>query len=510
MLCCACNDAPGHEEITNFAANSVTAETAIGSTKTEAEEKLEADKPPPPEKEVVNENQEDASRKVSFSQEPGEDDLIQVAPTAGESTEDEGNAKLRDGQSTASDSPVKSRSSASVFFRDSGTGEEEEVPVMAEHAELWDDHKLKIRQSSFRSDNDLSRHPQISTEEYGKSGCCMPKPVEYYTLKQEFVVIRHSNRLDRTPNWKTYKDKDRCPHDTPITTNGRKNVQAMVAELKARWPEGKHPWSMIACSPYLRKPMHRSAEELSKIVAKEYPEVAFARTPDGYLEILGKQPNWEESFLHAQLRFAARFEQHVEKATQKLMSIIIVTHADCLPVLCELVMPGKTLAETGYACYVVLSRKVVVQKVGETKRIPNPHCLDHGSWMGKPFEFSVGNGARIGIGTKNQKLGKTTLSDRITMANTDLSKKRPSLTNVVIPGKLEEKIAEMEAQGKISKVRRETVCDRGGSMMELLDTGEEDAAANGLSICSTDSGWVDDDEDAPGRRASLPRQLDGE
>merc|ERR1711972_1006674 len=83
---------------------------------------------------------------------------------------------------------------------------------------------------------------------------------EFYSLSQCFALVRHGDRLDHTPEWKSFKDARRWPNDTPLTESGHKHATEVGQHLKK---SGK-PFGLIVSSPYFRcaQTASRIAQEL--------------------------------------------------------------------------------------------------------------------------------------------------------------------------------------------------------------------------------------------------------
>eukprot|EP00747_Dinoflagellata_sp_TGD_P200809 gnl/TRDRNA2_/TRDRNA2_74238_c0_seq1.p1 gnl/TRDRNA2_/TRDRNA2_74238_c0~~gnl/TRDRNA2_/TRDRNA2_74238_c0_seq1.p1 ORF type:complete len:388 (-),score=54.97 gnl/TRDRNA2_/TRDRNA2_74238_c0_seq1:69-1193(-) len=297
----------------------------------------------------------------------------------------------------------------------------------------------------------LASHPKVHEKTLRGKGCCA-MPSKYLCFEQEIVVIRHADRLDGTSAWEDHPDRNRCPHDCPLTKGGLKNASNVASELLARWPNG-HPYKLIECSPYLRcvqtaaqiaqklkipmcldldlgemfddrympentegKPMHRSNKELSEILSGDYPDVAVAQTAKHELDITGHQPPWPEPSIHSRLRFVSRFEQIAEHATKNLISVIIVTHADALSSIAQLALPSSQSLRPGipYAAYLTMRREVAVATAANpTVRLSDTNALDRSSWIGEGWDVEAGNGAEIGLGgAASDKLQRASVQER--------------------------------------------------------------------------------------------------
>eukprot|EP00747_Dinoflagellata_sp_TGD_P016909 gnl/TRDRNA2_/TRDRNA2_125453_c0_seq1.p1 gnl/TRDRNA2_/TRDRNA2_125453_c0~~gnl/TRDRNA2_/TRDRNA2_125453_c0_seq1.p1 ORF type:complete len:472 (-),score=68.17 gnl/TRDRNA2_/TRDRNA2_125453_c0_seq1:98-1513(-) len=304
---------------------------------------------------------------------------------------------------------------------------------------------------------DPAKSPWVRPLTIRGEGCrCLLSKGSYLALEQEFVVVRHGNRLDHTPEWEHYEHRHRRPHDSPLTKKGMRNANSVGQRLLKRWPDG-HPYRMIWSSPYYRcvqtaaeialsldipvcvdrdlgevfddyympenktgEPMDRSPEELGELMKKEYPKVRFAHLSSGALEIHGKQPPWPEDFFHAQMRFAAKFEEIVEHAVDKLMSVVIVTHGDAIPLLADFLLDPSSLhvREVPYCAFFIASRVVAVADARTKARLPNTgHALKANSWIGenmKPdhkWKVLTANGCRLQVG-KEGPLVKSNTFDR--------------------------------------------------------------------------------------------------
>eukprot|EP00747_Dinoflagellata_sp_TGD_P212091 gnl/TRDRNA2_/TRDRNA2_85222_c0_seq1.p1 gnl/TRDRNA2_/TRDRNA2_85222_c0~~gnl/TRDRNA2_/TRDRNA2_85222_c0_seq1.p1 ORF type:complete len:432 (-),score=69.27 gnl/TRDRNA2_/TRDRNA2_85222_c0_seq1:126-1421(-) len=266
----------------------------------------------------------------------------------------------------------------------------------------------------------LTTHPRVSERSYSSGGFCCAETKRYLCLEQDFVVVRHSTRLDHTKEWENYPHKDRKPHDSPLTNAGKQKAAKTGESILERYPKG-HPFELIWSSPYYRcvqtaaeiakklklkvcldldigeifddvympknvngEPMHRTPEELTQLMAEEYPDVLFARDADGQIAIHGYQQDWPEDFFHAQIRYAAKFEEIAEHATDKLMSVVIVTHADAIPVLTDFLRhPWRAHVEkVPYCGYIIASRTIAVSDAAGEIMISNPHALDTRTWEG--------------------------------------------------------------------------------------------------------------------------------
>jgi len=216
------------------------------------------------------------------------------------------------------------------------------------------------------------------------------------TFKQNFVVLRHSERRDYVdPTYKTSEEGQAWPHDAPLTPEGVKLAKDVAEEL-AKLHE-KAQFVTIACSPY-RRCMETAAEvaarlRLPVVIDQEIGEVRDRTMPqdhiahrstvelnamakdlklrlvnpileDGGVKIFGKPPQWPETLEDAKNRYVVRMETYIRKSAEEQQNMIIVTHADA--VAAALVMferGGADVQNMGFCARVIASRDVKDTKV---------------------------------------------------------------------------------------------------------------------------------------------------
>jgi broad specificity phosphatase PhoE len=71
------------------------------------------------------------------------------------------------------------------------------------------------------------------------------------TFRQSMAVVRHGERLDQTPAWLSYPDREAWPLDTPLTAEGRKSAREVGTLLQKKKPPGAAPFDIVVLSPFL-------------------------------------------------------------------------------------------------------------------------------------------------------------------------------------------------------------------------------------------------------------------
>lgn len=183
-----------------------------------------------------------------------------------------------------------------------------------------------------------------------------------YALNQNFGIVRHADRLDRTPEWVEHPDKEEWPNDTPLSRAGHEHATQTGKAIK----ESGKKFELIISSPYLRcaqtscriaqvlkcpiqfdldlgevfdgssmvgkvtGPQHRSADELEALLKPDFPDVVWMRGKNRKIQIEGKQQKWPECLDTARMRFCFKVKQSLQVAASRLVSILVVTHGDAV------------------------------------------------------------------------------------------------------------------------------------------------------------------------------------
>ena len=156
------------------------------------------------------------------------------------------------------------------------------------------------------------------------------------TFRQAVAVVRHGERLDSTPAWSSYPERNLWPMDPPLTEEGHIGSREVGHHLQHDLPEGSDPFEVIISSPYLRcaesacqiarvlkipvvfdrdvgeifgdafrhaqSNPHRSSKELAEILVRHFPDVEYAVDADG-VQMVGSQPRFPETLREARRRF---------------------------------------------------------------------------------------------------------------------------------------------------------------------------------------------------------------
>ena len=131
-------------------------------------------------------------------------------------------------------------------------------------------------------------------------------------------------------------------------------------------------------------PMHRSPDELSAILARDFPDVVVVRDGDGKVVIGGTSPIFPEAFESAQLRFTAKAQAHIKHATRNLASIIMVGHADAVPCVHRLLnQNGYVPGPVPFCGYIVAERDVTVARGTSDVRVAAYSALKGGGVKGR-------------------------------------------------------------------------------------------------------------------------------
>lgn len=217
-----------------------------------------------------------------------------------------------------------------------------------------------------------------------------------YSLEQFFAIVRHADRLDRTPAWESYAGREAFPNDTPLSQDGHGHASNVGKELK----DMEKPFGLIIASPYLRcaqtasriaqelqlpvqfdldlgevfdrdcmgpnakGPQHRNPDDLEAELKPDFPDVAWIRDENNAIKIEGRQQEFPESLDDARMRFVFKVQQLVQKAASELMSLVIVTHGDALGAVLGMIRYDWKIQRVPYASYAVASRQVAVLDKG--------------------------------------------------------------------------------------------------------------------------------------------------
>jgi len=237
----------------------------------------------------------------------------------------------------------------------------------------------------------LDTHPDVELKKFG--GCCSSS--EYYVLNQTFAIVRHADRLDHTPDWKSYPDREAYPNDTPLTPDGFDHA-AQVADIL---DNQQRQFKLVVASPYLRcaqtasciarklnvpvhfdldlgeifdvismghhcshKAQHRSPEVLEEKLKPDFPDIEYVRDEQGLIKIEGKLQRFPEPFDGARIRFCYKVKKLVQQAAAELSSIVIVTHGDAVASVVGMLKESWIMKSIPYTAYAIGDRQVRVMK----------------------------------------------------------------------------------------------------------------------------------------------------
>lgn len=256
----------------------------------------------------------------------------------------------------------------------------------------------------------VSKHPHVElVHTSGTTG---------YALNQNFAIVRHADRLDRTGEWEAHPDRETWPNDTPLSRLGHQHATASGQSILKT---GK-PFGLIISSPYLRcaqtasriaqvlkcpikfdldfgevfdrssmvgdavGAQHRDPEKLESLLLKDFPDVAWVRGDNGKIEIEGTQQTFPESLDAARMRFCFKARQALQLAASKLMSVVIVTHGDALGAVVGMMQKDWKIKHVPYASFAIASRQVMVLEKGSMDIQSDQPVYDH-EW---DMELSAG------------------------------------------------------------------------------------------------------------------------
>jgi broad specificity phosphatase PhoE len=246
---------------------------------------------------------------------------------------------------------------------------------------------------------EISKHAEVEEQ---KTGCCLCQTTNYM-FNQGFAIVRHADRLDHTPDWASYPEREAYPNDTPLAEIGFKHAAEVAQVLQ---DEGRK-WKVIVCSPYYRcaqtasviakklqipihfdldlgevfdrismvgeckgKPQHRPPDVLEKKLKEreEFREgVEYIRDDKGKIIVEGKLQKFPEPFEGARMRYCYKVKKLVQQASAELNSIIIVTHGDAVAAVVGMLKETWIVKHIPYTAYVIGSRKVKVMEKGKGK-----------------------------------------------------------------------------------------------------------------------------------------------
>lgn len=244
----------------------------------------------------------------------------------------------------------------------------------------------------------VSKHDQITfTEDLEGSGV--------YFLSQSVAIVRHAERLDRTPDWHSFPDRETWPNDTPLAPDGHEHAKELGRELKGM----EKRFDLIVSSPYLRcaqtaceiatemnlpiqfdldlgevfdsecmgpnvrDPQHRDSADLEAQLAHAYPDVTLIRDDSNAVSIEGRQQVFPEALSDARMRFIFKVQQLLQKAASELMSLVVVTHGDAVGAIIGMLRYDWKVQQVPYAAYAVASRRVpVLEKSSDAMKLDEP------------------------------------------------------------------------------------------------------------------------------------------
>jgi broad specificity phosphatase PhoE len=267
----------------------------------------------------------------------------------------------------------------------------------------------------------IRSHPQVTL---GKDG--------YYGLSQSFAIIRHGDRLDHTPAWKTSPLREKWPNDTPLTDEGHKHATEVGKQLAKSGKE----FGLIISSPYYRcvqtasriaqelklpihldldlgevfdnvsmkghnlkdHPQHRKPDDLEAALKEHFlsiPEPCeYVRDDNGKIKVEGKLQRFPENFDAARMRYCYKVKKLVQRAAAELMSIVIVTHGDALAAVVGLLREDWKIMDVPYTANAICSRKVKVLKKDTEEQLMEESVYVH------PDEWEL----KLSTGFKYQKI----------------------------------------------------------------------------------------------------------
>lgn len=245
----------------------------------------------------------------------------------------------------------------------------------------------------------LDCHPDV--ELISERGCCC-RSSEYYVLNQTFALVRHSDRMDHTEEWRTYRHREAYPNDTPLTPEGFTHAyQAGDLLFKQQ-----NQFKLIVASPYFRcaqtasciaqklqipvhfdldlgevfddvsmsgdcrgRPQHRPPDVLERALVDDFPDVEYIRGKDGKIKVEGKLQRFPEPFDGARMRYCYKVQKLLQQAAAELSSLVIVSHGDAVAAVVGMMKETWIIKHIPYTAYCIASRQVRVLKKGSTERL---------------------------------------------------------------------------------------------------------------------------------------------
>lgn len=189
---------------------------------------------------------------------------------------------------------------------------------------------------------------------------------------QVFAVIRHGERLDRTPSWESWaaNSDSTSLHDPPLSDDGKSRSRTIGQSLGKLTPWDAAPYDLIISAPDLRcaqtaselamelglpvcfdgdlgevtgqvsgvrsKWAHRKPQELTQALREDYPDVRYAVDASGRMQVTGVTRSEPESLLEARARFCCKAEIIARAAARKMRSVIIVSHGSAVAAMAHL------------------------------------------------------------------------------------------------------------------------------------------------------------------------------
>jgi broad specificity phosphatase PhoE len=227
--------------------------------------------------------------------------------------------------------------------------------------------------------------------------CC--SKTEWYVFNQAFAIVRHAHRLDHTPEWDAYADRESYPNDPPLSEEGFDQARQAGEAMAMR----EVPWKLIVSSPYLRcaqtasciaeklklpilfdldlgevfdqvsmigdcsgKEQHRAPVVLDAKLKPDFPNVDYIRDASGLIKIDGQLQKFPELFDAARVRFCFRIKKWLQKSAADLSSILIVGHGNAISAVLGLLRETWSVDHIPFASYVIGERQVKIFKKGTT------------------------------------------------------------------------------------------------------------------------------------------------
>lgn len=138
-------------------------------------------------------------------------------------------------------------------------------------------------------------------------------------------------------------------------------------------------------------PQHRSPAELEAKLSEDFADVTWMRGSNDEIKIQGKQQKFPETLDAARMRFCVKVQQLLQRASSKLMSLVIVTHGDAVGAVIGMVREGWKVKRLPYTSFALATRQVKVMEKGSSGLMANGEVFEHA----EEWELELSEGVQV-------------------------------------------------------------------------------------------------------------------